>query len=153
MIFDKRCLKKTNLDQIITVQKAKLGPDNNPQRVYIYRSIDRSILLLCSTTRESTDGKRKDGQTDAIVTATDLQNNCLFVIWSPALNRESYSSTGLQMFDRTVSRFFSLLFKILSQQLSRVVLMWVSSTVSLSWASALLLSFQSSACRTNAQRK
>ena len=36
-VFWKQCLKKTNLAQIITVQKAKLGPDNN-STAYIYIS-------------------------------------------------------------------------------------------------------------------
>ena len=36
-IFDKQCLKMTNLDQIITTKTAKLGPDNiTPQHAYIY---------------------------------------------------------------------------------------------------------------------
>ena len=37
VLFDKQCFVKTNLAQIITPQKAKLGPDNNTTAyIYIY---------------------------------------------------------------------------------------------------------------------
>ena len=35
-VFDKQCLKKTNLDQIIAIKNPKLGPDKKLHSVYIY---------------------------------------------------------------------------------------------------------------------
>ena len=42
VFFGNRCFgKKTNLDQIITSKRAKLGPDNNSTAIYIYMYRER----------------------------------------------------------------------------------------------------------------
>ena len=50
MFFDKPCFKKTDLDQIMTPQKPKLGPDNDTTAciyiyIYVYIYISLSVSL------------------------------------------------------------------------------------------------------------
>ena len=48
VFFDKQCFKKANLDQIITPEKAKLGPDNNSTAcTYIYIYVYIYICVYC----------------------------------------------------------------------------------------------------------
>ena len=47
VLFYKQCLNKANLDQIITIKKAKLGPDNNSTAyIYIYVYVYVYVCML-----------------------------------------------------------------------------------------------------------